>query len=324
MTNVTGKTKKFDVLTVFDSCVDLIVDLGDTVPEFDQKEKLVRDFGLYMGGSACIFAAQCAKLGLSTAGVGVVGKDTFGQLVSGTLRDCGVDTSYLREDGTVKTGLGIALVRGKDRSILTYDQSIQEVESSWVTQEMLEHTRHLHIASYYLLKNLRPGLEEILRQAKELGVTVSLDTNWDPEERWELPEELLKQVDVFLPNEAEIQLLSGKKTLAEAIDYYLQAIPMVVVKRGEQGAVAATRERREEVPAKKVSVADTVGAGDSFDGGFLFGYLQGYSLEKSLEIGVACGSGNVSCFGGYNGQPTLEQVKHLTESGKACETPADR
>lgn len=309
-----SKSKRFDVLTIFDSCVDLIVDLGEIVPEFDQKEKLVQDFGLYMGGSACIFATQCAKLGLATAGVGAIGTDVFGQLISKTLRASGVDTRYVREDIGIKTGLGIALVRGKDRSILTYDQSILAVEPSWITGEMLENARHLHVASYYLLRNLRPGLLEILQRAKRMGMTVSLDTNWDPEERWELPDELLQQVDVFLPNETEIQLLSGKKTLSEAIEHFLKRIPVVVVKRGEKGAVASTRERREEALAERVQVADTVGAGDSFDGGFLFGYLRGYPLRKSLEIGVACGSGNVSCFGGYEGQPTLRQIGNLEES----------
>lgn len=312
--------REYDVLTFLDTCADLIVDLGETVPEFDQKEKLVRDFGLYMGGSACIFASQCAKLQLSTVGVGVVGEDSFGGLVRETLRESGVDTSYLTTDSAVKTSLGISLNRGTDRAILTYDQSIQAVNASMASEELLKKARHLHIASYYLLRNLGPGLEDLCARARRLGLTVSLDTNWDPAERWELPLELLRQVDVFLPNEREIRFLSGREDLEEAMAYFLRYVPVLAVKLGERGAVAATREERVSLPSRQVPVADTVGAGDSFDGGFLWGYLNGLGLEESLRAGILCGAGNVACFGGCQGQIGLKRLeKERTNRWQCCE-----
>ena len=308
--------KKYDILTIFDTCVDLIVDLGDTIPEFDQKEKLVQDFGLYMGGSACIFATQCAKLGLSVAGVGVLGQDPFGNLVKDTLSKCGVSTEYLTQDSRIKTSLGISLNKGEDRSILTYDQSIQAVDASMVTDEMLASARHLHLASYYLLGNLRPHSVELLGRAKKLGLTTSLDTNWDPEEKWELPREILGLVDVFLPNDKEIKFLSGCQDLEASVAYFLAHIPVVAVKLGKEGALAAVGQKKIRIPAIPTKVADTVGAGDSFDGGFLCAYLRGYSVEQSVQLGVYCGSGNVSRFGGYDGQITAEQAWRLLEEGK--------
>lgn len=306
--------KKYDILTVFDTCVDLIVDLGGITPEFDQKEKLVRDFGLYLGGSACIFAAQCAKLGMSTTGTGVLGKDAFGELVKNSLSGCGVDISHLREEESVKTSLGIALNRGSDRSILTYDRSIQAVTAEMVSDSLLKEAGHLHIASYYLLGGLRPGVTDLLRRAKKLGLTTSLDTNWDPQEQWELPRETLELIDVFLPNENEIRFLSGCEELSEAIGYFLEKIPLVVVKLGEKGAMAITKERRVAFPTRKVKVADTVGAGDSFDGGFLYGYLNGYGLEDCLKTGIICGSENVARFGGCDGQADLKRVSEVLEA----------
>lgn len=311
MVKIGNNQKKYEVLTVFDTCVDLIVDLGETIPEFDQKEKLVKDFGLYMGGSACIFAAQCAKLGLSATGVGILGQDAFGALVKETLASSGVDVSHVKEDPLVKTGLGISLNRGADRSILTYDQSIRAVKASMVTDGLLAQARHLHLASYYLLEGVAREAVSLLRRAKALGLTVSLDTNWDPSEQWEIPPELWKLVDVFLPNENEICLLSGRNAPEEALEYFRRIVPLVVMKRGEKGAVAASERELAALPTVPTKVADTVGAGDSFDGGFLYGFLRGWPLEKALRLGILCGSHNVSCFGGYAGQLTQEEAQNL-------------
>ncbi len=307
--------KKFDVLTIFDACVDLIVELGDTVPEFDQKEKLFDDFGLYMGGSACLFASQCAKLGLKTTGAGVVGKDSFGKLVSETLKKCGVNTDYLSERDGIKTSIGISLNKGADRAILTYDQSILAADLSLITDEMLMQTRHLHIASYYLLKKLQPDIPLLLKRAKKYGLTTSLDTNWDPDEKWILDTEILKLIDVFLPNENEIKLLSKTDDLEAAIAFFREYVPITALKLGARGAVAVTKSERVMLPAPHVRVMDTIGAGDSFDGGFLYGYLNGCSLEKSLEYGIICGSHNVSQRGGYDGQAKLQALLEAEKTG---------
>ena len=101
--------RKYDVATIFDACVDLIVHLGNVTPDFGQKEQLVQDFGVYLGGSACIFASQCAKLGISTAGAGLAGEDAFGKIVLDELRGSGVDISYLKTSSACKTSVGVAL-----------------------------------------------------------------------------------------------------------------------------------------------------------------------------------------------------------------------
>lgn len=306
--------RKYDVATIFDACVDLIVHLGNVTPDFGQKEQLVQDFGVYLGGSACIFASQCAKLGLSTAGAGLAGEDAFGKIVLDELRGSGVDISYLKTSSACKTSVGVALNKGNDRCTLTYSDSIRLVEKSMVPDGLLRQSRHLHIASYYLLSGLRQDLCEILKQAKQYGLTISLDTNWDPEERWELPEELLQYVDILLPNEQELLFLSGEKSLSRAIARFLSAVPLIVVKMGAQGAAAATKDGMECIQAPAVPIADTIGAGDSFDAGFLYGYLHGRPLREYLGYAVECGSANVSAFGGCGGQLDLSRLLAKTKS----------
>ena len=192
---------RYDVITVLDTCVDLIVNIGDVIPEFDQKEKWVDSFSLEMGGSNCIFACQSAKLGLKAAGIGVVGNDAFGRVITDELSACGVDISYIRTYDDLNTGLGVLLTRRDDRAILTCSGSIGAVCPDLVTDDLLSSSRHLHIGSYYLLTGLMDELPDILHRAKNYGLSISLDTNWDPSETWFLPDELLSYVDIFFPNE---------------------------------------------------------------------------------------------------------------------------
>jgi len=308
--------REFDVITALDVCVDFLVDCGDTEPEFGQKEKTVGGYSLEMGGSACIFACQCARLGLRTAGAGAAGDDAMAGIVLESLVGSGVDISRIRTLRAEKTGLSLALTkRGGDRSILTYMGTIDAAEGKQL-EELLPRTRHLHICSYYLMKSLQPAYPDILGRAKRLGVTVSLDTNWDPEEKWDGGvKDILPYVDVFLPNESEIAHITGEDRPENAARRAAELVPVVAVKRGEKGACAYCGGKRYESGALSVTVADTVGAGDSFDGGFVYGFLSGMPVEKCLRAGTVCGSLSARKPGGRAGQADLREVMGYVGQG---------
>ena len=299
---------KYDILTVFDICADLVVDLGDTVPEFGQKEKYVDSFALEMGGSNCIFACQCAKLGLTTTGAGVIGGDIFGSMVAVTLQKSGVDISNIIAEDNIKTGLGLHLMRQGDRSILTYSGSIGAVKPGHITDELLQSAKHLHIGSYYLLDGIRDTLPDILRRAKNFGLTVSLDTNWDPSEMWVLPDEILSCVDVVLPNRNEALLLTGCSDIDAAIEILAEKVRVVAVKLGAEGGIVCSDGKKIKLPAMTVNVADTIGAGDSFDAGFIYGCINELSPEDCLRSGLYCGSMNTKKAGGIAGQAMLSDL----------------
>ena len=300
--------KKYDVITAFDICVDFLMDLGTTIPEFGQKEKLVDGYNLEMGGSACIFACQCAKLGLTTTGVGSIGNDSFGNFMLDCLKNDGVDTTHIRPNKD-KTALTLALNKPDgDRGMLTYMGAMDTVEGPWL-MELLPQTRHWHICSYFLLKKIQPEYPTLLKKAKELGVTISLDTNWDPEETWSSGiQDVLQYVDIFLPNENELMLITGKNTMEAALKHAARFVPIVVVKCGEDGAYAHSLGNMYNHAANKVTVADTVGAGDSFNGGYVYGFLQGLPIEECLRIATTCGSMSVTKHGGTAGQPRLYEI----------------
>ena len=297
---------EYDILTIADLNVDLV--LMDAVPEFGQKEKIIPGYLLELGGSCPIFACQAAKLNLQTAVVGVLGDDLFGHFILERLRECGVDVKFIEIRSGLKTAASFALCYENDRAILTEVSGIIAMPPERITPSLLSMAKHLHVGSYFLLSNLKPHFLQIIALAKSLGLTVSLDTNWDPKEKWQGVDKILKMIDVLFPSEKELLALTRVSNLEEALDIVAKIVPIVVVKRGSLGAIARAGDKTWNVPAFKVDYLDAVGAGDSFDAGFLKGYLNGWSIEASLQLGSYCGAMNTTAFGGIKGQPYWSEL----------------
>ncbi|MBE0698961.1 MAG: sugar kinase [Anaerolineaceae bacterium] len=305
--------KPFDVITFSDMCVDLIISGRDVVPQFGQVEKLVEDYTLELGGSCNIFACQAAKLGLHTAVLGRVGDDSFGRLILQRLQDCGVDTRYVIVDPSLKTGIGVALCPPGDRAILTYMGTINAVFPEDITPDILASTRHIHHGSHYLHTNLLPGISAIFKQARGLGLSTSLDPNWDPAERWDGElSKILPDTELFFPNDQEALHISRTERLETAAQYFLNlGVQMVAIKAGIQGSHVYTPQATLSQSVTPVSGGDSIGAGDSFDAGFLAGWLRGYPLEKCLDIATRCGRSVASQIGGLAGQPAWEDLNDM-------------
>jgi sugar/nucleoside kinase (ribokinase family) len=303
-------TRKFDVVVVGEINADLIL-RGNVIPEFGQIEQVVDYADLTLGSSAIIFACGAAKLGLRTAFVGKVGDDLFGKFMLESIEACGIDISGIIIDGGVGTGLSVILASEGDRAILTYPGSIPELQYKEIDLSLITQCRHIHLSGYFLLEKLRPDVSELFSMAKENGLSVSLDTNYDPAESWNGSlKECLPYVDVFLPNETEAMRISGETDVEKSLQKLSEEITTVVIKRGEHGAIATRDQdailKQTTVP---VEVVDTVGAGDSFDAGFIYGCLQDWALDKTLKLAVACGSISTLQTGGTSGQATLEEAQ---------------
>lgn len=303
----------FDVLVIGEINADLVL-TGDVTPAFGQAEKVIDDATLTIGSSGAIFACGAARLGLSVVYAGLVGDDLFGRFMVEGLRARGVATDGVIVDPSQKTGLSVILSRGNDRAILTHLGSMSDLRADQVDRSLLDRVRHIHITSYFLQHALRPGLPELLRTARAQGVAISLDTNWDPNERWDdgLPG-LLPLVDVFLPNEQEARAIARCEDLGEAIEKLGRVVPTVVVKQGGDGASCRSGGATIHDPGFAVPVVDTTGAGDSFNGGFLYGYLKGWSPDQSLALACACGALSTRSAGGTSAQATMAEAIALIE-----------
>lgn len=300
--------KKYDILVPGELNPDLILTDPNLDPRFGQAEVLVQNVALTPGASSVIFACGAARLGLKVVFVGVVGDDMFGRFMLDALEERGVDTSYVIVDPTQKTGLTIILNRIDDRAMLTHLGAINALRIEQLPDTLLSQASHLHLASYFLQTNLQPDVPNLFQRAHDLGLTTSIDTNWDPDQQWTGVPELLPLVDVFLPNENEAIALTGLNSVEAAAEKLAANTEVVAVKMGAEGGLAMTRGRRYHAPAIPVEVIDTVGAGDNFDAGFVFGYLKGWSLEQALRLGIACGSLSTQKPGGLEGQPTFSEA----------------
>jgi sugar/nucleoside kinase (ribokinase family) len=299
--------KPFDILIAGEINPDLIL-TGDVMPAFHQTEKLVDSATLTIGSSSAIFACGAARLGLKVAFIGVCGDDIFGRFMLAEMQKRGVDSSnvIIRPDG--QTGLSVILNQGMDRAILTHPGLIAALRASDIPDALLQNARHLHIASYFLQTNLQPELPGLFQRARAFGLTTSLDPNYDPSEMWTGFEDLLPLTNVLLPNGREVVSLSGDSNIDDAADSLGSRVETLGIKLGAEGALAVRNGEKVKVASIPVNVIDTVGAGDSFDAGFLYGYLNGWSLEQSLRMGCICGGLSTQQAGGTARQPTLEQA----------------
>ncbi len=313
----------FDILVAGEINPDLILS-GDVVPSFGQVEKLVDSAFLTIGSSSAIFACGAARLGLKVAFVGVCGNDVFGQFMLDEMQRHNVNVSNVVVLPVEQTGLSVILNQSithgtgtnssSDRAILTHSGLISSLKVEDVTESLLHQSRHLHVGSYFLQTGLQPGLPGLFAHAHSLGLTTSLDPNWDPSGKWLAFDELLRQVDVFLPNENEALALTGVVSINAAVNELRQKCGTVAIKLGAQGALACRGEETAHVSALKLQVVDTIGAGDTFDAGFLYGYLFGWNLEKALSLAVVSGSLSTRTAGGTSAQPTLEEAMRYVQT----------
>ena len=314
--------RDIDLFVIGDINPDILVIDDDVVPQFGQVEKYVGTIRLTVGGSSAITACGAARLGLRVAHGGVVGDDSLGHAILGTLRGLGVDTSMVTVDPAIPTGATVHLGTGDDRAMLTATGTVDRLRAEDVPRELLPRIRHLHAGATGIQPRLRPGLPALFREARADGVSSSFDSNWDPERRWEGLDDMLAAADSVFPNEREAALIRGAidpleaahalVARAEAAGRDVDAGPLtVVVKMGAEGALAVRGDEALRLPADEVKVVDATGAGDSFDAGFIHGHLGGRPLAESLAMAVACGTLSTRAIGGVDGQATIDEVEAL-------------
>jgi len=299
---------RWDLLVIGELNVDIIAAGLERLPELG-KEILAPSLELRMGSSSAICAAAASKLGLRVGFVGKVGDDLYGHFVLERLQDLGIDTAPIIVDPSIRTGATIAISTPADRGFVTYLGSIAALTPEEVDLDLFDHARHVHSSSFFLQQGLQPGYPSLFAAAKRRGCTTSLDTGYDPLERWDSTLwDTLHRTDVFLPNEVEAPAITGRADPGTASDVLADVVPTVVVKLGGGGAIARQGTTCVRVPAFPVEVIETTGAGDTFNAGFLTAWLRGLTLEESVTLGVAAGSLSVTKVGGSEGAPTLEEV----------------
>lgn len=306
--------KKFDILALGELNVDLLLNRIAGFPEVG-KEIFAQDMTLTLGSSTAIFAANAATLGSAVSFVGMIGCDSFGDVVKSSLQQRGVDISNLIEVDNAATGLTAILNYDNDRANVTYPGAMSLMGVRDIKPEIIRAARHVHVSSVFLQETLHRELLEIVQLIKSCGATLSMDVQFDPAETWEFDyARILPLVDVFMPNEQELMAITRKSTVDEAVEAILPYANVTVVKMGTRGSLLVTNAGRHPMPAMlNPNVVDAIGAGDSFDAGFISAYVSGKDLETCQWIGNLTGAINTTAAGGTGAFASKQAVQEAAE-----------
>ena len=302
--------KTYDLAIAGELNLDLIL-YGLPLEMETERELLGSGFVATLGSSSGIVAHNASILGLHVRFATLVGNDDFGRLALERMKQAGVELSGAIVDASVSTGVTILLPHGTERHILTYLGSISALTVDHLDLASLAQARHFHLSSLYLQAGLHKGIVGLLRYLKASGTTISLDTNDDPSGAWGSPlEEVLPFVDIFLPSEGEICRMAGGRSLDEAMELFSEKVPTIVVKRGRSGCRVKHLQSVVDIPGVTVNPVDTIGAGDSFDAGFLCAYLRENDVVASARAGNISGALSTQSTGGTE----AFRDQHLRES----------
>lgn len=278
---------------------DLIVyGLPREIPE--EREILASDFSLTLGSSSAILAHNLSLLGSKVGFISRVGSDVFGEMCCRRLEEAGVDLSHVaRTDVGSATGITIILPLTTTRRILTYPGTMFEMGIEDLDLDYLARAKHFHLSSLFLHRKLLPDIPGLFREMKRRGLTTSLDTNDDPENKWgDILQEVIPAVDLLFCTEEELVKIAKIDDVEAAAKYIGGQVSILVVKRGSRGASAYSEGRRLDSPSLRVDVKDAVGAGDSFDAGFLHQWLRKAPLNICVAFGNVAGALSVTRSGG--------------------------
>lgn len=301
--------KKFDVIVVGEINVDLIMNKVQSFPEIG-KEKFAGDMTLTLGSSAAIFANNLSILGLKVSFIGKAGNDIFGNFCKKNLSENRVDISMLYTSDEDQTGATVVLNFDDDRANITFQGAMSTLKAEDITEEMLGMGKHLHFSSYFLQPGFQDKLDELLKRAKQAGLTTSLDVQWDPTERWLFDyKKILPDVDIFMPNEAELINLIKEKSVEAALSAISDYGNVIVVKKGHRGSVLSYKKRIiEGMPFFNKQVVDAIGAGDSFNAGFIFKFLCGADIETCQVFANLMGAVSTTAAGGTGAFKNYQQI----------------
>lgn len=304
-----------DVIVIGELNVDIILNRIESFPVIG-KEILADEMIVTLGSSSAIFACNLSTLGAKVGFIGKIGCDSFSNTVMDSLNSKSIDTSRIIKSPTENTGATIVLNYDQDRAMVTYQGAMAQLVINDVDFEFVAQFKHLHLSSPFLQPKLKVSIVELFRKAKELGLTTSLDPQWDPSENWDVQlDELLPYVDVFLPNIKEIIALTGTKTQEDALARVKPFGKCTVVKNGELGVVCQNGGVILNQSAfMNNQVVDCIGAGDTFNSGFIFKYIQKAPITECLEFGTLTGAINTTMAGGTAAFESIEKVENIART----------
>jgi 2-dehydro-3-deoxygluconokinase len=302
-----------------------VITIGDAMVTFHPVStgpmRYVSSFEKKVGGAELNVAIGCSRLGLKTGWISRLGNDEFGRYIYNFVRGEGIDVSQLAMVDGYPTSLNFKEIMedGSGRTFYYRTNSpTTALTIETLDEEYIKNAKVLHVTGIFPAVDQSKNIELIkhaMEVAKKHGVLITFDPNirlklWSKDEAREALRSFLPYVDVLLTGVEEAKLLLGVSDPKEIIEKSKAfGISYIAIKQGEKGSIGYHEGEYIESPAVKAKkVVDTVGAGDGFDSGFIYGLLNNWSLEKTLHFANTIGSLVVSISGDNEGLPYLDDV----------------
>ena len=315
--------KGFGVLTIGDAMITMN-------PMTTGPLRYVSNFERKVGGAEMNFAIGCARLGLRSKWISRLGKDEFGRVIYNFARGEGVEVSSVEFVEGVPTSLNFKEIHGNGAGKTYYyrDPSpITTLTTGEIHEEMFEGIDAVHLTGVFLAidkKHIQVA-KKIMEFAKKKNIPISFDPNirlklWTIEEARSAYESLFPEIDILLTGLDEIQMISEKETLQELTAYVEKfGIKDFVIKDGENGSKLYRQGKWTEAAGFSVNPVDTVGAGDGFDAGYIYGFLNRYEPASLLRFANGVGALVTTVSGDNEGLPYLEDVQAFVNNKKIIE-----
>jgi sugar/nucleoside kinase (ribokinase family) len=310
----------YDVVAVGTLNLDMII-TGDAPHDIEALTRWVdiSEVELTPAGSMGYCACDMAKLGLKVAVVSYVADDFFGEWILRSLIKAGADVSHVETVPGETSGIAIyILLFGDKKRPLTGRLSTHAPWPARLTgsqENLLRHARMLLCAGYLHYPQMwgSPTVE-LLRKARQFGLKTALDTQF-PMTHAELPwikhfDNLLDYVDILFTDDSEALGITGLDSIeAAGRDLLARGPELVVIKKGADGSMIATADKVFTQPAiTPGNFQDSIGAGDAFDAGFVYGVLNGWDLEKTARFASSVAACTLEGVGGTKTAPSAEQA----------------
>lgn len=304
---------EYDLVVVGELNMDLILDHVNSLPGLE-KEVICKSMNLTIGSSSAIMALNAAALGLKVNFVGKIGNDDFGKTCLNALNSRSIDTTNVLISELENTGLTCIYTQERKRGMITYPGSMESFTLDEIPDQVFKSAKHLHLSSYYLQKGLKPDVPNLFKIARENGMTTSFDTNFDPDEKWGNEVlDVLDYVDIFFPNDQEAMKIAGTNTIEDAMAILTKHCKIVIVTCGSKGVMGQYGDVVFHAKGLRIDIKDAVGAGDTFNSGFLLEYLKGAELESCVISGIHSSAFSTTFTGG------IEAFNHIDQYSEFCE-----
>ncbi|QBD83046.1 carbohydrate kinase family protein [Ktedonosporobacter rubrisoli] len=316
-----------DVLVIGTASVDIVFGGMPHWPKLGQ-EMYVKEFAVGVG-SVFNTASTLSRLGLRVGLMTELGNDFFSRYILEEIDKAGICRDFVTINDFPMRTVSICLAHEGERGFVSYvdGHTVMHMADSPASGHNIEseegakrwkdrwqqQLREYDIDAVFLY--VHPYIHPLLDLFVDRDISIFLDAGWHPEELAdERLTEVIKRGHVLMPNQMEAMFMTGTQTAEEAALALAQWVPTAIVKAGARGVVACKNGEIAYCPAFPIKeVVDTTGAGDAFDGGFIYGSLKGYSFMEALRCGTICGSLSTTAPTGTAAVPNAQELEECLQ-----------